>query len=179
MKKIIIFLAFTLFSIFNFAKVDFKGYEIEGSLGVNFIDSGYDITIPVLDTNAAFFPKWSAEIPAYLPIKIGVEFGPKVTLSQDAIFTKPVINRTSISGGFNLEFNFADEKPIKGYIGTEFGAGVSVNYVVEKGYSASLIKYNLISKLSAGAKINNHKIGGYISHGKGIFGVEYGYTVGK
>lgn len=179
MKKISIFLVFTLFSVFNFAKVDFKGYEIEGSLGMNFIDTGYNITIPVLDTNAAFFPKWGVEIPSNLPIKLGIEFGPKVTLSQDEIFTNPVINRTSISGGFNLEFNFADEKPIKGYIGTELGAGVSINYVIENGNSAALIRHNLISKLSAGAKINNHKIGGYISYGKGIFGVEYGYTLGK
>lgn len=210
MKKISIFLAFTLFSIFNFAKVDFKGYEIEGSLGVGVyngivpVGSGFGTggipgfgtggipglgdafkrfednianiiknpVFPTLDVNLAFEPKWGAK----LPNNTSVEFGPKLTLNQSIVFHKSfTAGITTANVGFSTDFNFAENKPVKGYLGLEIGLGGGAIY----SSGGALPRFNGIGKVSGGAKINNHKIGAYLGYGKGIFGVEYGYTVGK
>lgn len=162
-KKLVFFLAFTLFSIFNFAKVDFKGYEIEGSLGLSILS---------VNGNLAFEPKWGAE----LPNNTAVEFGPKLTLNQSLTFG--LIGTTTANVGFSTEFNFGENKPVKGYLGLEIGVGAGVLYAPTVTNIVSPIP-NGIGKVSGGAKINNHKIGAYLGYGKGIFGVEYGYTLGK
>lgn len=166
MKKNSILFAFIMFSILGFSTVDFKGFEFEGSLGTSILG---------LNGSVAFQPKWGSK----LPNNTSVEFGPKLSLNQSLVFTDPILAATSVNAGFTTEFNFLDDKPVKGYLGLELVAGVGKLYSTRSGDNFSLIFPSVASKISGGAKINNHKIGGFLSYGKGYIGVEYGYTFGR
>lgn len=179
MRKIyiaILFIIATVITTANTESYEIVGpkAEVEASLGINFL---------TLEGSVAVKPNWNKKLSS----NTSVDFGPKITLTQMVTFIpafnyKPdfsPVGATKLNFGFNSEFNFLENKPERMYIGLEAGIGVIVAYVNDGEKINFKTNLDGIGKLSAGAKIKNHKIGGYLGYGKGILGVEYGYTFEK
>lgn len=176
MKKIYIIMIFVITTIIiraNTENYEIVGpkTEVEASLGINFL---------TLDGAISVKPNWNKKLSS----NISVDFGPKITLDQTITFIptfnlKPdfvPVGATKLNFGFNSEFNFLENKPERMYIGLEAGIGVIVAYTNDGKKIDFKTNLDGIGKVSAGVKIRNHKIGAYLGYGKGILGVEYGYT---
>lgn len=172
MKKIYFILIFLFIVIVSNSKIIEPKHEIEASLGVNLL---------TINGAISYKPSWNKKFNN----NMSVDFGPKVTLQQSVtaipIFATKydfsVAGLTSLNFGINSEFNFLENQSKKIYIGLEAGIGVEVAYFNDGKEINYLSNISGIGKFSLGLKAKQHKIGGYLSYGKGILGLEYGYTL--
>lgn len=179
MKKLLL-AALLVVGISSFsAKITGPKYRVEAGLGTS---------VFLVNEHLSVLPEWKAEInPSF-----DITFGPKFSIEASEVVGQKIIGSlfgdedlkkmeaTSIVGNVGFETDFNIKLPNtenKFYVGLEVGAGVGVAIGKVKNQVVAAPTYNGISKITLGGKIKDKgNVGVYLGIGKGIIGVEGGYT---
>ena len=164
MKKLLL-AALLVAGISSFsAKITGPKYRVEAGLGT----SG----ILYVDGHVSVLPEWKAQInPSF-----DITFGPKLSVEGSKLVLTKAGEGDWVGANVGFETDFNVKIPNtnnKFYVGLETGVGVGalIN-------SSTPIPWpNYIGKLTLGGKINDKgNVGVYFGTGKGVIGVEGGYT---
>ncbi|ACZ00503.1 hypothetical protein [Streptobacillus moniliformis] len=177
MKKILSILLMVGLTSFA-AKVTGPRYRVEGAFSTVSLllpsrDSFVKINIDV-SASASFLPEWKAQINR----KFDITFGPKIAAN---LITKITGDGTEIfpngTIGIETDFNYLVKEDVKVYTSIEAGLGAGSNIVIKNNSTTPEFKPAIIVKLGLGAKIKDkYNIGVYAGYGKGLLGIEAGYT---
>lgn len=186
MKKVLILFMFVLSTALLKAEINGPKYEIEGRFGSDVYINGEKKDEIAVKGTGDLFIKWNSgsETSDY-----SVDFGPVLGVDVSYnIKNKNVLPALKI--GFKTEMNLLDKKIVKPYLGAELLCNIDMKYSKTEITSGSSsfkeekfsMQLGFSGKYSAGAKINNHKLGVFFNH-KNIEnvggGIEYGYTIGR
>lgn len=186
MKKVLILSMLVLSSVLLKAEINGPKYEIEGRIGSDVYINGENKDEIAVKATGDVFIKWNSgsELSDY-----SVDFGPVLGVDVSYnIKNKNVLPAIKI--GFKTEMNLLDKKIVKPYLGAELLGNIDMKYskteITSGANSYKETKFSMqlgfSGKYSAGAKIDNHKLGIFFNH-KNIEniggGIEYGYTISR
>ncbi|CAM3151941.1 hypothetical protein [Streptobacillus ratti] len=177
MKKILSILLLVGLTSFS-AKVTGPRYKVDGAFSAVPLllpERGSFVKIDVgISTSVSFLPEWKAQINKDFDITFGPKFIANLTTTIKHDKTEVFPNA---SLGVEASFNYKLRENLKIYTALETGLGVGPNIEITNKDKTVEAKPAIIVKLAGGAKINDrYSIGGYIGYGKGLIGVEVGYT---
>ncbi|CAM3157239.1 hypothetical protein STFE110948_04270 [Streptobacillus felis] len=176
MKKLLLTVA-VLAGLTSFsAKISGPKHGLEAGAGV-------DIVNPTL--HVTYYPEWKADINK----NFDITFGPKISAIGEVLVGAggaPKGGAFLVTAGIGADFNVAlPNTTNKFYVGLETGGGLG--YIkatkTEKTENSETtttvhgVTYIPIGKIALGGKFSNgFKVAGYTGYGKGIVGLEVGYT---
>lgn len=152
------------------------------------VEAGLGTSVFLVDEHLSVLPEWKAQInPSF-----DITFGPKFSIEASEFVGHKILGSlvenedvkkmeaTAIVGNVGFETDFNIKLPNtenKFYVGLEVGAGVGAAIAKVKEQTIVAPTFNGISKITLGGKIKNKgNVGVYLGIGKGIIGLEGGYT---
>ncbi|WP_073507652.1 hypothetical protein [Streptobacillus notomytis] len=167
---LIMLLSLSIFSLS--ANITGSRYRLEGSVGVFDSNKSLDQDRKTFSSiTLGLLPEWKVDLDKRFDITFGPKIGANVsyyfsTSSKYAIETKGLLS-------MEVDINYRLKEDIKLYGGIEIGLGLGLS----RDNNKNKFIFGTVENVLLGIKIKEkYNVGIYLGNGKGILGIESGYT---